>query len=333
MKIYISPANHDKKYIIKDSATGKNYTEKQQCEIIAKYVIEALSAYQNVTAYYPKVFSTSEDYQGRPQEAKKLGCDLYIAIHTNGAGNGKEPLPGPEAMGSVGYYYPSAENMAIKKAGGKDAKAVPEDASKNKSYAMALSLTKKLDGICPVKSNRSNQPPIVDGINNTQYSVGVGFGEIREPANLGMTPVLIECNFHSYQYTAEWIVKSTSEIARAIVDSIAEIFNLQKGDTPMATAIKIGDKGDAVKEVQNLLNQKGYDCGTADGIFGTKTEASVKAFQKANGLTVDGVVGDKTLAALKTQTEPPKQSNAEIAAKLEVIISELNGIVKELKNM
>ena len=35
-----------------------------------------------------------------------------------------------------------------------------------------------------------------------------------------------------------------------------------------------------------------------DGIFGTKTLAAVKAFQKANNLTVDGVVGKNTMEIL-----------------------------------
>ena len=46
--------------------------------------------------------------------------------------------------------------------------------------------------------------------------------------------------------------------------------------------------------------QKGYDLGKygADGKFGKQTEAAVKAFQKDNGLTADGVIGKKTWDAL-----------------------------------
>jgi peptidoglycan hydrolase-like protein with peptidoglycan-binding domain len=48
------------------------------------------------------------------------------------------------------------------------------------------------------------------------------------------------------------------------------------------------------------LIQKGYDCGSfgADGQFGTATEKAVRAFQKDHGLTVDGVIGKNTWAAL-----------------------------------
>ena len=56
--------------------------------------------------------------------------------------------------------------------------------------------------------------------------------------------------------------------------------------------------GDSVKRLQELLNAKGYNAGTADGIFGGATYNAVIAFQKANGLTVDGYVGTMTWTAL-----------------------------------
>ena len=57
----------------------------------------------------------------------------------------------------------------------------------------------------------------------------------------------------------------------------------------------------AVKTLQQLLNAKGYSCGTADGSFGAKTEAAVKKFQKAKSLTVDGSCGKNTWTALLTK--------------------------------
>lgn len=67
-----------------------------------------------------------------------------------------------------------------------------------------------------------------------------------------------------------------------------------------------GSIGDDVKQMQKVLKQLGYDLGTfgdnADGIdgrFGKVTQAAVKAFQEANGLTVDGIVGPNTLKALE----------------------------------
>jgi len=59
-----------------------------------------------------------------------------------------------------------------------------------------------------------------------------------------------------------------------------------------------GSTGDAVRRIQEKLIQYGYMEGTADGVFGKKTYDAVVWFQRKNGLTVDGVVGARTAAAL-----------------------------------
>ena len=61
--------------------------------------------------------------------------------------------------------------------------------------------------------------------------------------------------------------------------------------------LKKGSSGESVKTLQKALTNAGY--GTAiDGKFGSITEECVKAFQKANGLVADGIVGAKTWAKL-----------------------------------
>lgn len=59
-----------------------------------------------------------------------------------------------------------------------------------------------------------------------------------------------------------------------------------------------GSRGEGVREVQERLIRWGYLTGTADGVFGAKTSAAVKEFQRRNGLTPDGVVGTATLEKL-----------------------------------
>lgn len=70
-------------------------------------------------------------------------------------------------------------------------------------------------------------------------------------------------------------------------------------DMPM---VYWGCTGDAVKTLQEKLNAKGFDSGNVDGIFGAKTYAAVTAFQKANSLGVDGIVGKLTWAKLYDAT-------------------------------
>jgi len=53
-----------------------------------------------------------------------------------------------------------------------------------------------------------------------------------------------------------------------------------------------------VKRIQKVLYAAGFPCGMIDGIFGQLTEEAVKAYQKANGMKVDGIVGPGTLAKM-----------------------------------
>lgn len=62
--------------------------------------------------------------------------------------------------------------------------------------------------------------------------------------------------------------------------------------------VQMGDKGESVKWVQWELNRHGAAL-KVDGIFGNQTKLSVLLFQKQNGLTPDGIVGPKTIAALQ----------------------------------
>ncbi|HBB32641.1 MAG TPA: peptidoglycan-binding protein [Cyanobacteria bacterium UBA8803] len=68
--------------------------------------------------------------------------------------------------------------------------------------------------------------------------------------------------------------------------------------TGSLTLLKEGSSGPLVKQLQKKLQEKGYNPGTIDGVFGLGTKSAVRAFQKANGLEADGVVGQKTWKAL-----------------------------------
>lgn len=63
-----------------------------------------------------------------------------------------------------------------------------------------------------------------------------------------------------------------------------------------------GSKGPEVTELQKKLVQLGYQVGTVDGKFGSKTEAAIRKFQKEHGLRVDGLAGTQTIKELKRLT-------------------------------
>ena len=75
-----------------------------------------------------------------------------------------------------------------------------------------------------------------------------------------------------------------------------------------------GSTGEEVKALQQKLIDLGYLEGTADGIFGNKTEKAVRRFQWKNGMSADGLAGKKTLAALNLAQGGEKAPAAETAA-------------------
>jgi peptidoglycan hydrolase-like protein with peptidoglycan-binding domain len=62
--------------------------------------------------------------------------------------------------------------------------------------------------------------------------------------------------------------------------------------------LKVGSRGSDVTRLQQRLQQAGYNVGGADGIFGAKTKAAVVSYQRAHGLSGDGIVGNRTGSTL-----------------------------------
>jgi len=104
----------------------------------------------------------------------------------------------------------------------------------------------------------------------------------------------------------------------------------QKGDD--IVLLKNGSRGNEVKKLQENLNKLGFNCGTADGIFGVKTEAAVKAFQKAYGLAVDGIAGPATLGIIeellkKQEQQPDVKAMQDKIKQLEIDLQNANAKV------
>ena len=68
-------------------------------------------------------------------------------------------------------------------------------------------------------------------------------------------------------------------------------------NTASPDLLRKGDRGDDVKLLQHRLNILGWQL-TEDGIWGVQTDSAVRGYQYRAGLTVDGIVGAKTKAAL-----------------------------------
>ena len=74
--------------------------------------------------------------------------------------------------------------------------------------------------------------------------------------------------------------------------------NVTSGETALVNTLRYGSEGAEVTTLQNRLIALGYLAGSADGKFGRNTKSAVIAFQKANGLSADGVVGTDTSTRL-----------------------------------
>ncbi|MGO2878503.1 MAG: peptidoglycan-binding protein [Halomonas sp.] len=80
--------------------------------------------------------------------------------------------------------------------------------------------------------------------------------------------------------------------------------------------LRRGDSGEAVRKLQRKLGFTGDD---VDGLFGPATQRAVRAFQRTNGLAVDGVVGRNTHGAMKAQKSTPKQGKVNLRVFLDTI--------------
>lgn len=93
-------------------------------------------------------------------------------------------------------------------------------------------------------------------------------------------------------------------LAVAAVGTATAVFNIAYTNDEISTpfvqtaVLRQGASGGEVKELQRRLKEWGYYNGAVDGIYGKGTVAAVKAFQKKNGLTADGVAGIETYKAL-----------------------------------
>jgi peptidoglycan hydrolase-like protein with peptidoglycan-binding domain len=90
-------------------------------------------------------------------------------------------------------------------------------------------------------------------------------------------------------------------------ENVITLYDLVWVGTPVSITGKVrkirnlrkGFRGEDVKDVQQMLFDLGYYPYAIDGYYGSKTRLAVIRFQKANGLTPDGIAGKKTLKALQ----------------------------------
>lgn len=121
----------------------------------------------------------------------------------------------------------------------------------------------------------------------------------------------------------------------AVPNGLYTIDELEKArKIDVRKTLKKGVRGDDVRELQTLLTACGFDAGAVDGIFGSATESAVRAFQAAQGLTVDGICGAATWTALGNQEDQPTDETSDNQrAKLEALRDSLENALAVLEEV
>ena len=97
---------------------------------------------------------------------------------------------------------------------------------------------------------------------------------------------------------------------------VISVLTLSASEAYESSTLCHGMRGEEVRQLQQALITLGFLKGTADGIFGNKTEIAVRSFQKKYKLSVDGLAGTKTRDLLFSKvkgTSPTKEKTDPVA--------------------
>ena len=85
-----------------------------------------------------------------------------------------------------------------------------------------------------------------------------------------------------------------------------------------AAAYRQGSSGSVVTQIQRKLAAEGYYRASVDGIYGSRTAAAVRSYQRDRGLKVDGICGPETLSALgiSVKAASSTENNLNLLARL-----------------
>lgn len=134
---------------------------------------------------------------------------------------------------------------------------------------------------------------------HTGVYIGNGYAVEARSAKHGVVKTAVKSRSWTHWAALPGVLSNSPTTSEKPQESAKEAQNGTSGaEVVTMNTLRKGDKGTQVKVLQWLLNGHGYDAGTVDGIFGTNTRTAVRAYQKAKGLVVDGVVGKNTWGKL-----------------------------------
>lgn len=154
-----------------------------------------------------------------------------------------------------------------------------------KVYKEAVELTAML-------CKQYNLDPMADGV-VIDHSEGHDRGIASNHGDVGHW-------FPKYGKSMDTFRADVKKLLAGDKEAATETETKAEGYTMNMRNLKRGCRGEDVRALQILLAGRGYNgkMGKPDGIFGPNTEGAVKLYQKAKGLTADGIAGPKTLGEL-----------------------------------
>lgn len=183
--IYLSPSRQPHNAY---AAGGTN--EMEQMEALAAVTADILREKYGFKVYiapsYMRIIKS-----GRPSDAARKNCDIYLAIHSNATASGKK------CSGAEGYYYSGSEQ----------------------SRQLAENIVRELNSV-------SDYPPVnsAGAVSAMECFNNFGYGEVRDPSDFGMIAVLAEVDYHDNPDTARMIINKRRRIAEALARATAETF-------------------------------------------------------------------------------------------------------------
>lgn len=133
----------------------------------------------------------------------------------------------------------------------------------------------------------------------------VGYGRPKYEANDPYVVYIVKQNdtldkiSDLYDTSAQEIAKENG-IKNPNLITVGQVLIFKRGDKTWHTTdifCQYGDRNKAVSVIQALLLKRGLSL-TYDGYFGAETRSAVMTWQRSKGITVDGIVGDETIATL-----------------------------------
>jgi len=115
--------------------------------------------------------------------------------------------------------------------------------------------------------------------------------------------------------------------AAACILAAAMIFTAALTLRAEAAVYRYGSSGETVRQIQQVLRRTGHYSYYVDGVYGSRTVAAVKSFQRSCGLTADGICGPVTLKylGLGGGSTSSSQSSSDKALLARIIAAEARG--------